>query len=284
MITFERTVHGKILNEKKNNSIELEIAFNHYCEFRRAIEGLNILSIENIRDLVNEVNDYRSKVINIFESRPNSGQEGFRSTILEEFFYHLFKDLVSRHIDITSPNMVIGKENSYVSLSFTPRSFSGLFIEPHPSIHTKDQDFVLGCSANLKITPFGSEEGTASTKIIIPVLAIECKTYIERNMLDSCAGTARRIKAAMPYCLYLVASEFLKMEDASPELTDIDEVYILCRAKNSERESNKRNGLPPHKLDPDLVVDLFYMVEKHLNRIWWDPENALQRGKIIGRP
>lgn len=44
--------------------------------------------------------------------------------------------------------------------------------------------------------------------------------------------------------IYIVAAEYLKMTDASPELTDIDEVYVLCRAKNSEREMRKRNGQP----------------------------------------
>ena len=60
-------------------------------------------------------------------------------------------------------------------------------------------------------------------------------------MLDSCAATASRLKTAMPYCIYIVASEYMKMSDAAPELTDIDEVYILCRAKTQiEREGNAK--------------------------------------------
>lgn len=88
----------------------------------------------------------------------------------------------------------------------------------------------------------------------------------------------------MPYCLNNVVSEYLKMKEANPELTDIDEVYILCKAKNSEREKLRRANLPPHPLDKNLVIDLFNRVNRHLNRLWWVPEEALKRGKIIGRP
>ena len=88
----------------------------------------------------------------------------------------------------------------------------------------------------------------------------------------------------MPYCIYIVAAEYLKMTDASPELTDIDEVYVLCRAKNSEREMRKRNGQPPFNIDADLIIDLYNRVSKHLNSIWWNPDEAVTLGKIINRP
>ena len=74
------------------------------------------------------------------------------------------------------------------------------------------------------------------------------------------------------------------MSDATPELTDIDEVYILCRAKNSDRERRKRNGEPPFDIDAALITDLYERVERHLNAIWWKPDDAVEMGKIINRP
>ena len=88
----------------------------------------------------------------------------------------------------------------------------------------------------------------------------------------------------MPYCIYMVASEYMKMDEASPELTDIDEVYILCKAKNSERLSRSQQGLPPLEIDSSLIYDLFQRVRKHLNSIWWSPEDAVSNGKVICRP
>lgn len=103
-------------------------------------------------------------------------------------------------------------------------------------------------------------------------------------MLDSCAATASRLKTAMPYCIYIVASEYMKMSDAAPELTDIDEVYILCRAKNADRERRKRENLPPFDINANLIIDLYNRVSRHLNAIWWKPEDAVENGKIINRP
>ena len=139
----------------------------------------------------------------------------------------------------------------------------------------------MGATVDIKISANGNDDVKST---VIPVVAIECKTYLERNMLDACAATAGRLKNAMPYCIYIVASEYMKMTDASPELTDIDEVYILCKAKNSERERRKRSGEPPLNIDAELVVDLFERVVRHLNSIWWKPEDAVTSGKIINRP
>ena len=74
------------------------------------------------------------------------------------------------------------------------------------------------------------------------------------------------------------------MSDASPELTDIDEVYILCKAKNADRERRKKNNEPPLNIDPELIFDLYERVSRHLNAIWWKPEDAVATGKIINRP
>ena len=66
--------------------------------------------------------------------------------------------------------------------------------------------------------------------------------------------------------------------------TDIDEVYILCRAKNSDRERRKQNAEPPFDIDAALIIDLYERVERHLNAIWWKPDDAVEMGKIINRP
>ncbi|PFA50308.1 hypothetical protein CN391_18215 [Bacillus anthracis] len=277
------TNHGNLLYKKSNNDENLKFAWSCYEEYRLEIDELEIVNQENIRKLVQATNIYREKVINIFEKRKNSGQEGFRSTILEEFFCHLFKDLIKSSIK-DSPAIYFGKGNSYVSLGFSPKTLGDLFENPKPYIHTKDQDFIIGCAIDVEITLKDNNQCNTKESTVIPVLAIECKTYIERNMLDSCAATATRLKNAMPYCMYILASEYMKMDDAFPELTDIDEVFILCKASNSEREQLRKEDKPPHLLDEDLVVELFEMVKKHFNKRWWNPEDALRSGRVINRP
>ena len=88
----------------------------------------------------------------------------------------------------------------------------------------------------------------------------------------------------MPYCLYIVAAEYMKMEEAYPELTDINELFILTKASNADRLRFKDQGETPHPIDAKLIQDIFDMVSSHLDKIWWSPEDALARGKVIGRP
>lgn len=291
---FGTCAHGPVLINKCDETgseelIETLAAYRQFIQSAQAIRfdlGNRSSRKAAVEELTEYLNAYRNISLPILEARDNSGQENLRSTILEEFFQLLLFPL-TESVRLSHPiALTLGKANSYVSLTFTPGSFTALFNDPYPNIHTKDQDFVLGCAMTLSSSIKGSESGTPSNiaEVVVPVVAIECKTYIERNMLDSCAGTAKRLKAAMPYCLYIVASEYMKMDDAYPELTDIDELFILAKASNAERLRFRSEGRSPHLISADLISDIFEMVSSHLNKIWWSPEDALARGRVIGRP
>ncbi len=286
-VDFGNAIHGRALSAKQEatNDVDLGRVLQKYLIFRTQAEKLKVIDENSVFKLVSLLNGYRNDVLTILESRKNSGQENLRSSILEEFLYLLFKDLIRNSFKKLPENLIIGKADSYIDLTFSPRSFISLFENPSPYIHKKFQDFVLGASIVIEVKS-SEEENSLSFKesnIVIPVITIECKTYIESNMLDSCAGTAKRLKSAMPYCSYIVAAEYMKMGKVEPELTDIDEVYVFCKATNSERLKKSKEGKAPHRLDKKLVYDLFLRVEEHLRKIWWSPEDAVRRGKIIGR-
>ena len=81
------------------------------------------------------------------------------------------------------------------------------------------------------------------------------------------------------------ASEFIMMDKGIfPELTDISEIYVLCKAKNGDRKKRKNAGMPPHDIYENLVCDLFNRLTGHLNAVWWDPGSASKSGKVIQRP
>lgn len=284
-ILDSKHIHGKNLRDYAAkvhgaNKTQFDLIINAYQQYRSEVDAITTLTHDDIIKMVNALNNYRILAVPTFDKLENAGQVALGYTIMEEFFYLLFsKKMQLMHIEHN--NLFVGKGNSYVSLSFAPSSFSKLFGTPNAYIHTKDQDFMLGANVEISISADGSEKRETT---VIPVVAIECKTYLERNMLDSCAATAGRLKNAMPYCIYIVASEYMKMLDAPPELTDIDEVYILCRAKNAERLQRQKDNLPPLAIDAELVYDLYQRVERHLNAIWWKPEDAIENGKIINRP
>lgn len=292
---FGTLAHGPVLRRKCQDSESAELA-SVLAAYERFFAAATSISFdlnntdarhEAIDHLTSHLNRYRNIALPILEARDNSGQENLRSSILEEFFQILLYPLTMSVRDNHAQALTLGKANSYVSLTFTPRSFNALFENPVPHIHTKDQDFVLGCTVELSLNIRGAQTGgqtRAATEVVIPVIAIECKTYIERNMLDSCAGTAKRLKTAMPYCLYIVAAEYMKMDEAYPELTDIDELFVLARASNADRLRYRSEERTPHRIHADLIKDIFDMTSIHLNKLWWSPEDALVRGKVIARP
>ena len=100
-------------------------------------------------------------------------------------------------------------------------------------------------------------------------------------MLDECAGTAEKIKKATPYCKYFVVSEYLKMDDASPEISLIDEIFVLRKQRNSDR---LETSFVPNPIYPDLVYEIYSDCLQHLSKIWWDPESGFRSGKVFNLP
>jgi hypothetical protein len=281
----ENLPHGGLLRRKAAINSVLMPALSAYDQFVAAAKLVKVIDEHSVAKMVDAFNAYRMASIGVFESGKNVPQENLRSTMMEEFFAWIFKDIFEV-VSIPLPqNLKLGKSiNSYVSLTFAPYSFKEIFSDPNPRISKKDQDFSIGATFHLSLAPVGGGNAIQS-EILIPIVAIECKTYLAKNHLDMCSSTASSIKAAAPYCMYIVSAEFIKMDKGVfPELTNISEIFVLCKAKNGDRKKRRDAGLPPHEIHTDLVVELFERVVSHIQSTWWDPDSALKSGKVIQRP
>lgn len=165
-------------------------------------------------------------------------------------------------------------------LVFNPKSLGSLLSAPEYTIRAKDHDFVLGACIRLSISADGSSDHRDET-VVVPAVAIECKRYLERNMLDECAGTAEKIKKTTPYCRYMIVAEYLKMDEGLPEASMIDEIFILRRQRNLER---LHTGFTPNPIYPDLIKNIYDDAVDHLKRVWWDPQSALTEGRVFNFP
>ncbi|MEH2224945.1 Bpu10I family restriction endonuclease [Nostoc sp.] len=156
-----------------------------------------------------------------FDSRSN-----LHSSVLEEFLYYLFKDLVRDF----GENALIGKSHTFKDIFFVPPKYSEMLKRPYARIEKKDHDFVIGATIQVsfeaatppekdenpgEILSFLKEEpenysevtvtGNTETHIFdIPVVAIECKTYLDKTMLESSSRAAEDLKARNPNSLYVV--------------------------------------------------------------------------------
>lgn len=273
--------HGSKLSEKiaksrKRGDDSLDQLWQVYEDWKQQSLAVPTRDRKGISALVDHLNTYKSRAEPILDKRDNSAQEVLVSSILEEFMEHLFAqidELAGEYATVRQP------AKAYLELTFHPRNLESLVATPEYTVRTKDHDFVIGGAATLTVLSTASQK-SSPTPIVIPAVAVECKRYLERNMLDECAGTAERVKRATPYCLYVVVSEYLKMDDGSPELTAIDEVFVLRKQRNSARNAK---GFIPNPICDQLVWELYELVTSHLRKIWWDPRSALTTGRLFNR-
>src|SRR5208283_5386441 len=208
---------GKISSDYKEIGDEFsefkEQYYRSYQQSQLAITGIQNEDINlktqllsnyytNIDAFIGDMADYSIKI---------TSQSKFRPTVLEEFCGYLFKDI---------------PEVNQLGLSFFNKSvFGGIVLDRrgNAKIKTKDIDFCIGKKFDVNI---GDEEYT----IIIPVIAIECKTYIDKTMLSEAQFTAQKMKQGSPNVkVYCVAerNEIDIDEIPTKGRTPLDQIYII---------------------------------------------------------
>ena len=132
-------------------------------------------------------------------------------------------------------------------------------------INVKDQDFAIYRKILIKANG-------ESKEINVPIVAIECKTYIDKTMLEGAIATAEKFKNGNPYCLYVVVTETYGVSyDVDPAYSRIDQIYVLRKGKMTD-----------NPIDYEVVKDLFSFVKNHLERDWSDIKKRLEtEGKIL---
>lgn len=271
-------------NDDESNKFLQEIfeAYNAWHKANMNLKGpfskqsdddIKILQ-ERVR-LFNEYKDFidQQQYAEKFDSRSN-----LHSSVLEEFIYYLFKDLVQEF----SESALIGKSHTFKDIFFMPRNYQEMVTKPCAKIERKDHDFVIGAKINADMTCEGS---TSIEKVDfqIPVIAIECKTYLDKTMLEGASTAGEQLKTRSPNALYIVVAEWLKLtENVNIKKYKVDQIYILRKQKNTDR---KYRYLPSYVKNPiylDVVQHLFETVRKHLTSDWeGGVKFGLERGYLL---
>lgn len=186
---------------------------------------------------------------------------------LEEFCYFLLKPLLDPYGD----SIAVGHRDAFQGLYFTAKNFDDFNQLPTPNYPVGNIDFVIAKPVEAKMT---TAAGSSGTTIYVAAVALECKTYLDRPRWIESDILAATIKRGFPGCLYIVVSEFLKLDLTNVNVlgSQIDKVYVLRRAKNVDRSIRRadRTGLKP--LYAPAVEDLFCHVRDHLRSGWASPE------------
>nr|WP_315400062.1 Bpu10I family restriction endonuclease [uncultured Duganella sp.] len=273
-------VHGNNLEQKENHKTkyrdatarkylaEIRIRYEKWRADNEALVGPlckgsakdSAIIVERVR-LLNDYKDFldQQHYAEKFDSRSN-----LHSSALEEFMFYLFKDMV-RGISMSA---LIGKSHSFKDVFFRAPSYKEMIRTAHALVEIKDHDFAIGASVKASILTNGSDTPELHDWDI-PAVAIECKTYLDKTMLQDVSTAAEQLKYKNPNAMYIVVAEWLKLsESINLKKFKIDQIYVLRKQKNTDREFRYGDDYEKNPIYADVVEHLFNSVRDFLNADW----------------
>ena len=271
----------------------LKEAVKAYNKWVKETSALTTVGRERVRQMVELLNEYKDFLeVDLIADKGSpfikrqKGQLKLDNSVMEEFAIQLIHPKIIN--GLPDFELSIGPNTAFMSLSFMPVDLESLSGPPSIVLKRKDQDFALGKVIHYKFSPdkgFSSPE-TASGSFCLAVLAAEIKVNYDKTMFQECAGTATRLKQGCPIARYYALVEYLDMEPEDCRLTEIDNVFLLRRAKRlpSGKRDDPREVRAAHKDSPiqaDVVWRFVEEIQAFVQAVWYDPDTALRRGSFV---
>ena len=239
----ESNLDGKCRNNTGNSYRRvfqqcLDFKRDFYTPYKQSQIAITGITREDINRKVAHLNEYYPHVDAFGSLHRITSQSKFRPTVLEEFCGFLLKDI---------------PEIQRLNLDFFNKGvFAGIVLdrEGNAKIKTKDIDFCIGKKFDVKI-------GEDQYPIIIPVIAIECKTYIDKTMLSEAQFTAQKMKQGSPNVKVYCVSERNEIdvnEVPTKGRTPLDQIFII-------------RGVTTNPVHTDAVFDFFNEVKNALEKL-----------------
>ncbi len=203
---------------------------------------------------------------------------------------------VQASLQTTEPGITIAKEGSkkveqleHLSIDTSVEASESVSsIEQEEDIEQKeDNDLERSFTVSPEnLSDFSKTLGTGNAEIHffdIPAVVIECKTYLDKTMLEGSSRAAEELKARNPNALYIVVMESIKLSNAVDlRKYKVDQIYVLRKQKNTDREKRYLETYAKNTIDSDVVAHLFRTVHKHLTTDWvGGVEHGLKRGWLL---
>lgn len=287
-------VHGNNIKQKMDNhpkySDEISRAYlneisAYYKTWKQRNQDLRgpfkISSAEDATILSQRVQlfiDYKNFIDQQHYAEKFDSRSNLHSSVLEEFIYYLFRDLLLDFEGIP----LVGKSHAFKDMFFAPKNFQEMVHAPSLRIEQKDHDFVIGISIDAQFQCNGSDIVERS-EFEVPAVAIECKTYLDKTMLEASSAAAEQLKYKNPNSKYILVMEWLKLSDSiNLKKYKVDQIYVFRKQKNTDREFRYDDAYDKKPIDPAVIGHLFNMVREHLTSDWsGDVSEGLERGWLI---
>ncbi|MBI4586729.1 MAG: Bpu10I family restriction endonuclease [Planctomycetes bacterium] len=271
----------------------LQEAKLHYKEWITATMKLTSKGRKRVDEMVSLLNQYKDTLeVELIAKRGSSflkrqkGQLKLDNSVIEEFLPYLVCPQIITGLNHT--RFIAGPQQAFLSLAFMPISFEHLGKRPEVVLKLKDQDFAIGSTVHYQFSSsadFNSKD-TAAGNFSLAVLAAECKVNLDKTMFQEAAGTAQRLKQGCPVAKYYILVEYLDMIPEDTRLTEIDNVYLLRKAKRLpfDKRDDPREVEAQHKKFPicaDVIWEFTTQIQQFVDAVWYNPDDALQRGSFV---
>ena len=222
----ENNLRNKIKNNYKFKGKEIEKLFEEdYLPMRDQIDKIifSETDINQFKKATEIFNDYYNK-LNVFSARYGiMSQSKFASTFLEEISSYLFKDLP----DIKSNALGVYNKHIYAGLKISSKH--------QVDIIKKDVDFCIGKKVVVNI------ENQTAIELIIPVVAVEVKTYLDATMFGEVKSSSKAIKSASPNSRTYVLMGYKNLADehiiAARQDSVLNEIFVLRANENAPMDA-----------------------------------------------
>jgi hypothetical protein len=281
-------------NPKSNGDVALlKEALAAYEVWIAKTKALTSTGQARINDMTSLLNGYKDFLeVDLIATKGSDflkrqkGQLKLDNSVLEEFLIHLVNPAILNNL----PNFALetGPQTAFMSLAFRPSAIANLNDKPEVILKVKDQDFTIGKAIHYKFSSDAnfSNQKTVDGKFYLAVLAAECKINYDKTMFQECAGTAARLKQGCPIAKYYALVEYLDMQPEDTRLTEIDNVFLLRKAKRLpfEKRSVLAEVIAQHKNFPisaEVISKFVTEIQKFIDATWYNPDEALTRGSFI---
>jgi len=254
------------LNKKEAANLQL---FNEVCvRYFRLREVASSRRKMDLAEFIGLVVDETNSYMELFAtSSPFSHQQDFTSSIIPEMFYFIFSRIIK---DSDIPLIVQAQDDLPIECMFDLHDGGRLLFK------NKRLDLSLCRKSVLSL------DGVKHN-FVIPLIAMEIKTNLDKNMLAGIENSVSALKRTFPKCLYYVVTEFadLATDKLNYASTDIDEIYII---RNQRRTSVRGNKNPKNSINKALVMELALNAVLLMNSFSKEQltlEERMKRGKLI---
>lgn len=223
----ESNLLNKISSNYKGHGSKIQDFYDKkYLPTRKELESISFSEKNKtaFEKAANLINDYYRE-IDIFSRKYSiTSQSKFASTFLEEISTYLFKDI---------PEIKTGEFGV-----FNKKVYAGLKIDKDKKIGliTKDVDFCIGKKVNISI------DGQSSTELILPVVAVEVKTYLDATMFGEIKSSSKAIRSASPNSRTYVLMGYKCLADehiiAARQDATLSEMFVLRKNENAPIDAN----------------------------------------------